>query len=136
MKLNAKVHKMNSEDVQNKIVYKLKFRPVQDSSAWIIKPYAVILMWLIRDLMTSIKNKFENIRDIDSVSGVKISEEMRQIKFADEKLKFFVSSDMSSAYSNIFKDQVFKAIVLITNFLGINDWEERYSTEIGRINSQ
>ena len=113
---------MDKVDIKNKKVNKLKFRPVQDSSKWLMKPYAVVLMAMLRDLMTAIKKKYTSIKNIDSLNGADVSKELRQLTFMDGKFKFFVSSDMSSAYSNIFKKDVFKAIVLLTKLLNIYDW--------------
>ena len=62
LKLNAKIHKMDKVDIKNKKVNKLKFRPVQDSSKWLMKPYAVVLMAMLRDLMTAIKKNILALR--------------------------------------------------------------------------
>ena len=122
LKLNAKLHKMKSEDINNKDLSKLKFRPVQDSSSWIMKPYAVLLMTLLRDLMNAVKTKYNSISKIASEDGSQISKDMRLLKLLDEKSKMFISSDMSSAYTNIFKDDVFKAVIIATELLQVNDW--------------
>ena len=122
LKLNAKIHKLSSKDITEKNLSKLKFRPVQDSSSWIIKPYAEILMTLLRDLMTAVTNKYSSMKRISSENGIKISREMRQLEFSENQSKFFMSSDMSSAYSNIFKYDVFRAIILSTTILEANDW--------------
>ena len=105
-----------------KNVSKLKFRHVQDSSSWMMKPYAVSLMMLLRDLMQAVKTRYPQIKEIDSINGANVSNEMRELKFTTGEFKFFVSSDMSSAYSNIYKKDVFKAIVLITKLIGVHDW--------------
>ena len=122
LKLNAKIHKMSSKDVDDKNLSKIKFRPVQDSSSWIIKPYAEMLMTLLRDLMSAITNKYNSMKKIPSENGTKISLEMRHMKLSENQSTFFISSDMSSAYSNIFKQDVFKAIILTTALLEANDW--------------
>ena len=122
LKLNVKILKMNSNDLKNKDVTKMKFRPVQDSSSWILKPYAIILMELLRDLMSAVKRKYIRIKHIDSLNGANVSKEMRHMEFSEEILRFFVSSDMSSAYSNIYKKDVFRAITIITKLLGVTDW--------------
>ena len=122
LKLNSKIHKMSSDDLKERKASKLKFRPVQDSSSWIMKPYAVLLMTLLRDLMNNIKGKFRSIQKIDSETGAKVSQEMRQAEIFKGQTKFFISSDMSSAYSNIFKNDVFKAIFSATKLIKVNDW--------------
>ena len=122
LKLNAKLHKMKSVDINDKNLSRLKFRPVQDSSAWIMKPYAVLLMTLLRDLMNALKMKYNSISKIASEDGSQISKDMRLLKLSDEKTKLFISSDMSSAYTNIFKDDVFKAVITATELLKVNDW--------------
>ena len=122
LKLNAKIHKMNSSDILAKNATNIKFRPVQDSSSWVMKPYATLLMTLLRDLMNAIKARYNIIMKIDSVSGAKVSQEMRAVKFSEGQSKFFISSDMSSAYSNIYKTDVFKAIFVTTEVLEVSDW--------------
>ena len=80
LKLNAKLHKMKSEDINDKNLSKLKFRPVQDSSSWIMKPYAVLLMTLLRDLMNALKTKYNSICKVASEDGSQIAKEMRLLK--------------------------------------------------------
>ena len=113
---------MKFVDINDKNLSRLKFRPVQDSSAWIMKPYAVLLMTLLRDLMNALKMKYNSISKIASEDGSQISKDMRLLKLSDEKTKLFISSDMSSAYTNIFKDDVFKAVITATELLKVNDW--------------
>ena len=67
LKLNAKVHKLNNFEIETKKVEKVSFRPVQDSSAFIMSQYATILMLLLRDLINAIKSKFNSIKNVDSL---------------------------------------------------------------------
>ena len=122
LKLNSKIHKLSEEDILAKNASKIKFRPVQDSSVWMIKPYATILMILLRDLLNGLKEKFKSVSQIDSMHGENVSLKMRKLNFPEENFKFFVSADMSSAYSNIFKKDVFGAIVIGTGILNVVDW--------------
>ena len=62
------------------------------------------------------------MKKIPSENGTKISLEMRHMKLSEKQSTFFISSDMSSAYSNIFKQDVFKAIIITTALLEANDW--------------
>ena len=84
--------------------------------------YAVLLMTLLRDIMNALKTKYNSICKVASEDGSQIAKEMRLLKLVNEQTKLFISSDMSSAYTNIFKDDVFKAIIIATEHLHVNDW--------------
>ena len=133
LKLNSKVHKLEESDISNKNCSKLKFRPVQDSSMWLMKPYAQLLMFLLRDLIGALKRKFQSISQIDSLNGEKVSQKMRNLVFPEENFKFFVSADMSSAYSNIFKEDVLKAITIATELLGVIDWRRDLALKLSEL---
>ena len=133
LKLNPKVHKLKENEILNKDSSKLKFRPVQDSSEWIMKPYAQLLMFILRDLLGALRRKFPSISQIESLTGEKVSQRMRNLNFPSENFKFFVSADMSSAYSNIFKEDVLSAITTATELLGVNDWRRDLALKLSEL---
>ena len=47
---------------------------------------------------------------------------MRCLQFSEGQTKIFISSDMSSAYTNIYKSDVFKAIFAATKLINVSDW--------------
>ena len=71
----------------------------------------------IKDLLGALRRKFPSISQIESLTGEKVSQRMRNLNFPSENFKFFVSADMSSAYSNIFKEDVLSAITTATELL-------------------
>ena len=58
---------------------------------------------------------------------------MRNLIFPEKSFKFFVSSDMSSAYSNIFRTDVFRAIVLATDILEVVDWRRDLAIKLSEL---
>ena len=123
LKLNAKLHKLNKDQIETKQVNKISYRPVQDSSAFIVNQYASILMVLLRDLIQAIKLKHKSITKIESMNGEKIAKRMKSLEFKENGYDYFVSADMSSAYSNIYKQDVFRAITLLTKEIGAEYWK-------------
>ena len=133
LKLNPKVHKLTENEISNNDCSKLKFRPVQDSSEWMMKPYAQLLMFILRDLLGALREKFQSISKIESFNGEKVSHRMRNLNFPQENFKFFVSADMSSAYSNIFKEDVHSAITIAAELLSVNDWRRDIALKLSEL---
>ena len=52
-----KVHKMSEEEVRNKDLSSIKFRPVVDAKHWLTKGYSTVVMQMMRELSNTLLEK-------------------------------------------------------------------------------
>ena len=102
LKLNPKVHKLSTADLQAKKLDSLTFRPVCDSKFFTTKPCAQALGSLLISLKEKIFCLYPAMRVFYPLSGADVARNMRVKKFpSNDPFNLIISCDLSDAYSNV-----------------------------------
>jgi hypothetical protein len=101
LKIQAKVHKLTHEQILNKDVSALTFRPVNDSKFFVTKPLARALMNLLRDLNVQVVSRFPNLSNSFPTSGWDVARDLQSAcSFSEADYSIHYSCDLSDAYTN------------------------------------
>ena len=123
LRCQHKVHKMTEEDIRNKDLSKLKFRPVVDAKQWLTRGYAEIIMQMMREACsTLVDNGGPVMNNIKSKDGWRFSVEMRDY-IAEERFEVMVTADIEEAYTNIDDNMIKNAIGIVCKFLVYEEWK-------------
>ena len=113
LKTQGKIHKMSREDLHNKNISSLSFRPVCDSKSYSTKPLASALMYLLRELNKLCISKM-NAADILPKSGWDISEKLSTLdSFSSSPFSISYVCDLSDAYSNCNADDLKESVHIL-----------------------
>ena len=113
LKLNIKMHKLGSQDLRNKDASNAKFRPIQDSVGYVLKPYSKICMLMLRELNEEVKWVYKSIAKIETLSGVSVADEVREKVTNERDFRAIMSTDFESAYTNISKSELNRCVINI-----------------------
>ena len=111
MKIQAKIHKLSKEQIENKDVQALKFRPVNDSKFFVTKPAATALLGILRDVNVNVVKRFKNLSGIFPKSGWEVAQDLKMSSsFSSKPYSVFYSCDMSDAYTNCSLQDLISAV--------------------------
>ena len=118
-----KIHKMTTEEIENKDLSVLKFRPVVDAKNWLTRGYSGLVMQMIRMACNKIiANGGEVFKKIKSKGGWLEAVDIREYIVEDE-YDIMVTGDIQEAYTNIDDTMIKTAIRTICEFLEVDEWK-------------
>ena len=118
-----KIHKMTEEEIRNKDLSVLKFRPVVDAKQWLTRGYAGLVMQMMREACTElVRSGGPVMRKMKPKDGWRFAVDISDYTLEDE-FDVMVSADIQEAYTNISDDLIKKAIEIVCGFVGFNEWK-------------
>ena len=118
-----KVQKMTDEEIQNKDLSRLKFRPVVDAKQWLTKGYSAVIMHMMRELINELLELSGPVlRNIKTKNGWRFAVEIQDYIVEDE-FDIMASADIKEAYTNITDELIKKAVQVVGEFVGYEDWK-------------
>ena len=123
LKVKAKVHKMSEEDLENRNVENLKFRPVIDCSKTPVHQYSCALRDYCAELTRKLISKFFPEKSPLIQNGHQFAKTLASMEKEETKKTFMAVADLSSAYSYIFVENLKFALNFAARELKIPDWK-------------
>ena len=118
-----KIHKMSAEEIKNKDLSVLKFRPVVDAKKWLTRGYSGLVMQMIRMACNKITaNGGEVFKKIKSQGGWREATDIRDYQVENE-YDIMVTGDIQEAYTNIDDTMIKTAIRTVCGFLEVDEWK-------------
>ena len=118
-----KVHKMSEEEIKNKDLNVIKFRPVVDSRQWLTKGYSGVIMQMMRELVDKLLEKSGSIlRNMKTKDGWRFAVGIREY-IVEEDYDVMVTADIQEAYTNINDAMIKKAIGVVGELVGCEEWK-------------
>ena len=113
---------MSEEEIKNKDLSVLKFRPVVDARNWLTRGYASVAMQMMREASNSLVLSGGPVfRKIRSKDGWRFAAEVGDYK-DNQELHAIVIADIQEAYTNITDVMIKKAIRVVGEFIGLENW--------------
>ena len=123
LKSHHKIHKMTEEQIQNKDISVLKFRPVVDAKQWLTKGYAGVAMQMMREASVSlVKSGGPVFRELNIKNGWTFAVELQDY-VVEEEFDVMVTADIQEAYTNITDLMIKKAIRKVCRAIGYEEWK-------------
>ena len=119
LKLKPKLHKLSSQQLEERNQAQLKFRPVVDSSRGPLNGYSKSLMDYMRELIRKVCLKFFHGKNPIIKNGQEVLEVLKSIGQSSNIGRYFVVADLSSAYTYIFLENLLVAMKYIGKDLEI-----------------
>ena len=120
-----KIQKMSEEEIEQKDLSKLKFRPIIDAKAWATRGYATLSMRMMRKLINQLLEKAGPVMSAMKVkNGWRFAKELQEFEF-EEKYGVTISADIEEAYTNITAEMINKAIEVVSEYLENEEWKTR-----------
>ena len=125
LKLKAKVHKLNAQQLKERKVESLKFRPVIDSSRTPLHYYSKAIRDFTLELTRKLVEKHFPGQSPLVKNGQQIAEFLESLKNEENCGTYLAISDLSSAYSYIYLENLKYAINMASRELEIPSWKTR-----------
>ena len=110
LKSQHKIHKMSEEEIRNKDLSVIKFRPVVDAKFWLTRGYAGIVMQMMRQACnTLVRNGGQVMRKAKPKDGWRFAVEVGDYT-VEEGYDVMVTADIQEAYTNISDEMIKKAM--------------------------
>ena len=123
LKSMHKIQKMTEEEIRNKDLSGIKFRPVVDAKQWLTRGYAGVAMEMMREATNTLVNSGGSVmRNLKCKDGWRFAVEIGDY-VVEEEFDVMVTADIGEAYSNITDEMIKKAISIVTEFLGYEEWK-------------
>ena len=123
LKIHHKIQKMSEEEIRNKDLGSLKFRPVVDAKQWLTRGYSGLIMQMMREACDKlIEGGGEVFKNIKSKDGWRVAVHVGDYT-AKEEHDIIVTADIQEAYSNISDDMIKNAIERVCGFVGYDEWK-------------
>ena len=123
LKSMHKIQKMTEEEIRNKDLSGIKFRPVVDAKQWLTRGYAGVAMEMMREATNTLVNSGGSVmRNLKCKDGWRLAVEIGDY-VVEEEFYVMVTADIGEAYSNITDEMIKKAISIVTEFLGYEEWK-------------
>ena len=103
LKSQHKVHKMKEEQIRNKEISALKFRPVVDSKLWLTKDYSGVIMQMMRELSQNL------LQEVQPKDGPRFAGAVQE-SITGEEFDILGTADIQESYANINDRMIKKAI--------------------------
>ena len=101
IKVPAKIHKLSTQEILDKNVDNLRFRPVNDSVFFVSKPESKALCSLLQELNKTVLQQFPSLKNSLPLSGWEFSSSLVNQKIeSNEQFNLHYSCDLSDAYTN------------------------------------
>ena len=114
---------MTEEEIVNKDVSSLKFRPVVDAKQWLTRGYSGLVMQMIRMACNKVtKDGGDVFKNIKSRGGWLEAVEIREYT-VKEDYDISATADIEEAYTNIHDEMIKNAIRTICGFLEVDEWK-------------
>ena len=124
LKSQHKVHKMSQEEIKNKDLRNLKFRPVVDAKQWLTKEYSGVVMQMMRELIeTLLERSGPVLRKIKTKDGWRFAVGSQDYT-VDEEFDIMAKADITEAYTNISDTLIKNAVEVIGEFVGYEEWKK------------
>ena len=133
MKLTAKIHKLSHQELQNRDVSKLKYRPVIDCSRTALVQYSRALMNHVKMLTQKLENKYFPLDSPLIKNGHEIAEYLKNENLWNNSGTFFAIADLSSAYSFVFLENLLFAMGFAARELEIPKWKNELFINIAKL---
>ena len=123
LKCQHKVHKMSEEEIKNKDLSALKFRPVVDAKQWLTKDFSGIVMQMLRDLNSKLLESCGPVLgEMKSKDGWRFAAGIREFS-TEEEYSAMLTADIEEAYTNITDGLIKKAIDVVGKFVEYEEWK-------------
>ena len=124
LKCQHKVHKMSEEEIKNKDLSALKFRPVADAKQWLTKDFSGIVMQMLRDLNSKLLESCGPVLgEMKSKDGWRFAAGIREFS-TEEEYNAMLTADIEEAYTNITDDLIKKAIDVVGKIIKFIKYEQ------------
>ena len=133
LKLKAKVHKLNEQQLEKREVKKLKYRPVIDSSRTPLHHYSKALRNYIKDLTNRLDEKFFKEKSPLVKNGIQVSRFLSSLEDTKTEGTYMAIADLASAYSYIFVGNLKYALKFAARTLGIPEWKDQMFQEMATL---
>ena len=117
-----KIQKMTEEEIKNKDLKNIKFRPVVDAKLWLTRGYSGVVMQMMRQACnTLVRNGGKVMRKMKPKDGWRFAVEVADYT-VEEDLDVMVTADIQEAYTNITADMIKRSIEIVCKFVRFEDW--------------
>jgi hypothetical protein len=114
---------MSEEEIRNKDLSSLKFRPVVDAKQWLTKGYSTVVMQMMRELSSALLEKSGPIfKKVKTKDGWRFAVEIQDY-IAEDEFDVMVTADIQEAYTNITGEMIKNAIGIVGEFVGYKKWK-------------
>ena len=120
LKSMHKVQKMTEEQIMNKDVSGIKFRPVVDAKQWLTRSYAGVAMLMMREACNMLVRKGV-IKEVKPKDGWRFAVEARDYT-VEKEFDVMVTADIEEAYTNISDEMIKKAIEIVCRAVKVKEW--------------
>ena len=120
LKSMHKVAKMTEEEIRNKDISGIKFRPVVDAKQWLTRWYAAIAMQMMREACKMLVRK-GLMNEVKPKDGWRFAVKVRDY-IVEEEFDVMVTADIEEAYTNISDDMIKNAIGIVCRALSVKEW--------------
>ena len=118
-----KILKMSQEEIQNKDLRTLKFRPVVDAKQWLTKGYSGVIMQMMRELINNLLEKSGPVlRDMKTKDGWRFAVGIQDYN-VEQEFDIMATGDIKEAYTNISDVMIKGAIGTVGEFVGYEEWK-------------
>ena len=133
MKLKAKIHKLTEDQLENKEIKLLKYRPVIDSSRTPFQHYSNALRNYISDLISRLEKKFFPESSPMVKNGIQVARYLKSLENLKTEGTFIAIADLSSAYTYIFVGNLKYAMKYAARVLGITECKDKMFQEMASL---
>ena len=117
-----KIHKMSEEEIRNKDLSNLKFRPVVDAKYWLTRGYSGVVMQMMREACNMIVESGGTVmRKMKPKDGWRFAVDIHDYN-VEEEFDIMLTGDLQEAYSNVTDKMIKKAIDVVSGFVGFKKW--------------
>ena len=117
-----KIHKMSEEEIRNKDLSNLKFRPVVDAKHWLTRGYSGVVMQMMREACNLVVGSGGPVMSkMKPKDGWRFAVDVRDYN-VDEEFDIMITADIQEAYTNITAEMIKKAIDVVGRFVGFKEW--------------
>ena len=123
LKSTHKVQKMTTQEIREKNISNLKFRPIIDARRWATRGYAGLIMGMLRKANDELISRAGPVlKEIKVKNGWRFSRVMQDFNF-EEDFGVMVSADIGEAYTNITSRMINESIEIVFGFIGYQEWK-------------
>ena len=135
LNLKLKIHKMRSQDITNKNLGAMKFRPIVDMSRWIFNQHSTALRELVEAMCTQIIHISGNqLKNILPKNGWEVARALKENKFVhQDSVKAMISADLSDAYSMVTLKDLEEAIEYVGEETSMEYWKTELIISLARL---
>ena len=123
LKSKHKVQKMSPQEIREKDVSNLKFRPIVDAKKWATRGYSGLIMGMLRKVNEELISRTGPVlKEIKVKNGWRFSRVMQDYSF-EENYGAMVSADIGEAYTHITSRMINDSIEIVCRIIGYPNWK-------------